>query len=159
MPVKRSRVGSSTSHLETPLPTAASTVSPAKVMRTDATAEPSRPKILAVASSVDIGQSNQLEIGGFLERCHYCKKRIAQNSEVFMYSNLCAFCSAECRDFQISLDQSAEQWPEKHKDKLVQGQGFYNVKGHSEQDHPGFRLEADNCEFVISPDKGSFFLE
>ncbi|XP_011079881.1 uncharacterized protein LOC105163289 [Sesamum indicum] len=131
MPVKRSRVGSSTSNLETPLTTAASTVSPAKVMRTDATAEPSRPKILAVSSSVDIGQPNQLEIGGFLERFHYCKKRIAQNSEVFMYSNLCAFCSAECRDFQISLDQSAEQRPEKHKDKLVQGQGFYNVKGHS----------------------------
>ncbi|KAK4418296.1 hypothetical protein Salat_2242300 [Sesamum alatum] len=124
MPVKRSRVGSATSHMEISVSTAASTVSPAKVMRTDATAEPSRPKILAVASPVVVGESNQLEIGRFLERCHYCKKRIAQNSEVFMYSNLCAFCSAECRDFQISLDQLAEKRRENHKDKLVQGRVF-----------------------------------
>ncbi|XP_047977896.1 FCS-Like Zinc finger 15-like [Salvia hispanica] len=42
---------------------------------------------------------------GFLERCHYCNKRIAKNSDVFMYSDLCAFCSVECRDRQISLDK------------------------------------------------------
>ncbi|KAL0459508.1 UNVERIFIED_CONTAM: hypothetical protein Slati_0578000 [Sesamum latifolium] len=130
MPVKRSRVGSSTSHLETPLPTAASTVSRAKVMRTDATAEPSRPKILAVASSVDVGQSNQLEIGGFLERCHYCKKRIAQNSEVFMYSNLCAFCSAECRDFKFHWTSRQRHGQKNTKISWLRGR-VYNVKGHS----------------------------
>ncbi|KAI3449665.1 hypothetical protein Pfo_006330 [Paulownia fortunei] len=120
MPVKRSRAGSSSSYLETPVSTsAAASVSPVKVLKTDAAAEPSRPKILTVASPLNVGESDQPKIGGFLERCHYCKKRIAQNSEVFMYSNLCAFCSSECRDFQITLDQSATEEPENTKEKLV----------------------------------------
>ncbi|PIN19475.1 hypothetical protein CDL12_07846 [Handroanthus impetiginosus] len=120
MTVKRSRAGSSSSYNETPSSTpTASFISPEKVMKTDGVAESSRPKLLAVASPENVAESDQLKIGGFLERCHYCKKRIAQNSEVFMYSNLCAFCSAECRDSQIALDQSAKKKPENPKGKSV----------------------------------------
>ncbi|KAK6141375.1 hypothetical protein DH2020_024866 [Rehmannia glutinosa] len=113
MPMKRSRTGCSSSCVERPIATAAAaSLCSVKVMRTDAAAEASRPKFMTVASPVSVGESEKVKIGGFLERCHYCKKRIAQNSEVFMYSDLCAFCSAECRDCQITLDQSAKKKPE-----------------------------------------------
>ncbi|XP_051142066.1 FCS-Like Zinc finger 16-like [Andrographis paniculata] len=125
MPVKRSRPENSSSR---PVLSPTYAVCPMKIMRTDAAAEPSRPSILDVASVVSVGGCDQTKIGEFLERCHYCKKRIAQNSEVFMYSNLCAFCSPECRDFQISLDHSAEKQPNISKGKCPPGKGFHNVK-------------------------------
>ncbi|KAG8389321.1 hypothetical protein BUALT_Bualt02G0217200 [Buddleja alternifolia] len=125
MTVKRSRPGSSSSHLETANSTnAAASVTPVKFMKTDDAAEPSRPKILTFASPVSVAESDQQKIGGFLERCHYCNKRIAQNSEFIesldiltleIYSTLCAFCSAECRDLQIAVDQSARKPPENRK--------------------------------------------
>ncbi|XP_051142738.1 FCS-Like Zinc finger 10-like [Andrographis paniculata] len=108
MPFKRSRIGSSSTHQEMP---------PATVMKAG---EPS--KILDIESPLRVGQPDQVKIGGFLERCHFCKKRIAQNSEVFMYSNLCAFCSAECRDRQIALDRScAKKQPGNSKEKVPGG--------------------------------------
>ncbi|GFP92321.1 hypothetical protein PHJA_001376200 [Phtheirospermum japonicum] len=54
-------------------------------MKIGAAAEPSRPDFTAVASPANYGESGDVKFGGFLERCHYCKKRIAQNEEVFMY--------------------------------------------------------------------------
>ncbi|KAL8055060.1 hypothetical protein ABFX02_04G032200 [Erythranthe guttata] len=123
MPLKRNRPGNSSSCLELPLQTAAAAAAPvskAKVMKIDAAAEPSRSRFLTIASPENVGESDRPVSGGFLERCHYCKKRIAHNSEVFMYSNLCAFCSSECRDFQIKLDQSAKKMLENPKKKLAQ---------------------------------------
>ncbi|KAL7084217.1 hypothetical protein ACP275_14G212000 [Erythranthe tilingii] len=94
MPVKRRRTGSSS----------AGNASPAMGTKDDAAGEPPRSKILTIAYPIRLRESDHLRIGGFLERCHYCQKRIAHNSEVFMYSNLCAFCSSDCRDRQIAID-------------------------------------------------------
>ncbi|GAB2282350.1 hypothetical protein Dimus_016895 [Dionaea muscipula] len=58
---------------------------------------------------------NEEEIDDFLERCYYCKKKIRDDSEVFMYSNLRAFCTAGCREIQIALDKE----PEKISGKLA----------------------------------------
>ncbi|KAL6500504.1 hypothetical protein OROHE_025870 [Orobanche hederae] len=110
MSVKRSRAASSSSCVETAVPSAAA-AGPVKVMEIDAAVEPTPPYFMTVASPVQVWDSEKMKIGGFLERCHYCKKRIAQNSEVFMYRDLCAFCSAECRDTQIALDQLAKKKP------------------------------------------------
>ncbi|KAA8527628.1 hypothetical protein F0562_034977 [Nyssa sinensis] len=44
-------------------------------------------------------------VGVFLEVCYLCKKRLAQDQDVFMYGNLQAFCTPECRDEQIALDK------------------------------------------------------
>ncbi|KAH6772787.1 hypothetical protein C2S52_004390 [Perilla frutescens var. hirtella] len=104
MPVKRSRAENSSPYLDTSVATANSP-SPVKLIKTDA--ETSRPKLLTVASPVNVAKYDRTKIGGFLERCHYCNKRISQDSEVFMYSNLCAFCSVECRDCRINLDRLA----------------------------------------------------
>ncbi|KAK6135031.1 hypothetical protein DH2020_031209 [Rehmannia glutinosa] len=89
--------------------------------------EPSRSGILTIAHPVCVGESDQRKIGGFLERCNYCEKRIALYSEVFMYSNLCAFCSAECRDRQIAKDHMANKQPAKSKAvQVVHNQGIKN---------------------------------
>ncbi|KAL4602946.1 hypothetical protein ACB092_10G089600 [Castanea dentata] len=52
-------------------------------------------------------ESSQTQLGSFLERCHLCKKWIGGN-DVYMYGNLQAFCSSECRDKQILIDKSGE---------------------------------------------------
>ncbi|KAL0437455.1 UNVERIFIED_CONTAM: hypothetical protein Sradi_0453400 [Sesamum radiatum] len=117
MPVKRSRAVSPSSHV---FKQAATSVD-AGVNATAASGVSSQAKILNIAYPLSVGDSDRVKIGGFLERCHYCKKRIARNSEVFMYSDLCAFCSAECRDLQIALDLSAKKQPANPKEKVVDG--------------------------------------
>ncbi|KAL9142887.1 hypothetical protein ABFS82_14G201100 [Erythranthe guttata] len=103
MPMKRRRTGSSSSARS-----ATAAASPAMGTKADATGEPPRSKILTIAYPIRLRDSDHLRIRGFLERCHYCQKRIAHNSEVFMYSNLCAFCSSDCRDRQIAIDRLAK---------------------------------------------------
>ncbi|KAL7126633.1 hypothetical protein ABFS83_14G201300 [Erythranthe nasuta] len=100
MPMKRRRTGSSSSARS-----ANAAASPAMGTKADAAGEPPRSKILTIAYPIRLRDSGHLRIGGFLERCHYCRKQIAQNSEVFMYSNLCAFCTPDCRDRQIAIDR------------------------------------------------------
>ncbi|KAG6434953.1 hypothetical protein SASPL_106598 [Salvia splendens] len=78
MPVKRSRAGRSSACLD---------AAPGKLTKSDASADAAPPKLLHVASPVNTPEcaADRTKIGGFLERCHYCNKRIAQNSDVFMY--------------------------------------------------------------------------
>lgn len=49
----------------------------------------SRPKILTVASPESnkgkFDESFEGSIGGFLQKCYHCKKKIRENAEVFMY--------------------------------------------------------------------------
>uniref|UniRef100_A0A2N9GFN0 FLZ-type domain-containing protein n=1 Tax=Fagus sylvatica TaxID=28930 RepID=A0A2N9GFN0_FAGSY len=51
------------------------------------------------------------ELGSFLERCFFCKKRIAVNAEVFMYGSLRAFCSPECRAEQFAIENPGQIMP------------------------------------------------
>ncbi|KAL2507755.1 uncharacterized protein Fot_31402 [Forsythia ovata] len=134
MSVKRELIGSSSSQVTPPVATSsvtasasvsasASSINPAKVKEpSEANAlEPESPRILALASPVSgesVGRNDQQKIGGFLEQCYYCKKTIAKDTEVYMYSDFCAFCSVECRDLQIEQDQLAEKDATKHKQKV-----------------------------------------
>ncbi|KAL3644888.1 hypothetical protein CASFOL_010068 [Castilleja foliolosa] len=107
MSVKRGRTAIPSSSQKAPVVAAGS----AKVMKIGAAAEPSRPDFMPVASPANFGEPGGVKIGEFLKRCHYCKKRIAENEEVFMYGDFCGFCSTECRDHQITRDQSAMKKP------------------------------------------------
>ncbi|KAL5704862.1 hypothetical protein ACHQM5_023231 [Ranunculus cassubicifolius] len=49
------------------------------------------------------------EVGDFLKACYGCRKRIGEKDEVFMYNDLGAFCSNECRDKQIALEVHSSQ--------------------------------------------------
>lgn len=46
--------------------------------------------------------------GAFFETCFLCKKKITQKNDVFMYGYLRAFCSSECREKQIIVDEKGK---------------------------------------------------
>ncbi|XP_011082579.1 uncharacterized protein LOC105165306 isoform X2 [Sesamum indicum] len=87
MPVKRSRAVGPSSHLFKQVATSVDAgVNPTAVIKADASGGSSQSKILNIAYPLSVGDSDRVKFGVFLERCHYCKKRIARKSEVFMYS-------------------------------------------------------------------------
>ncbi|KAG5251388.1 hypothetical protein OIU76_007616 [Salix suchowensis] len=45
----------------------------------------------------------------FLEACFLCRKPLGYNSDIFMYRGNTPFCSKECRQEQIEVDESAEK--------------------------------------------------
>ncbi|XVE51789.1 hypothetical protein DITRI_Ditri02bG0069600 [Diplodiscus trichospermus] len=44
----------------------------------------------------------------FLKSCHLCHKKLSLDKEVYMYRGDQGFCSVECRDRQIVLDEMRE---------------------------------------------------
>ncbi|KAI4371477.1 hypothetical protein MLD38_019708 [Melastoma candidum] len=45
----------------------------------------------------------------FLEACFRCRKQLGNNRDIFMYGGDTAFCSEECRQEQIDMDESKEK--------------------------------------------------
>ncbi|CAM8995523.1 unnamed protein product [Rhodiola kirilowii] len=45
----------------------------------------------------------------FLESCHLCRKSIAGDQDIFMYRGDTPFCSEECRQEQIDMDEAKEK--------------------------------------------------
>ncbi|KAI3693844.1 hypothetical protein L1987_76798 [Smallanthus sonchifolius] len=45
----------------------------------------------------------------FLEACHLCSKSLGHNSDIFMYRGNTPFCSQECRQEQIGIDEARER--------------------------------------------------
>jgi hypothetical protein len=44
----------------------------------------------------------------FLESCFLCRKQLGQNNDIFMYRGNTPFCSQECRQEQMELDEGVE---------------------------------------------------
>ncbi|KAF8027269.1 hypothetical protein BT93_E0241 [Corymbia citriodora subsp. variegata] len=45
----------------------------------------------------------------FLETCFLCQKRLGSNRDIFMYRGELAFCSEDCRQEQIELEETKER--------------------------------------------------
>ena len=45
----------------------------------------------------------------FLQACFLCKKPLADNRDIFMYRGDTPFCSEECREEQIEIDEAKEK--------------------------------------------------
>ncbi|KAJ4727317.1 Protein of unknown function (DUF581) [Melia azedarach] len=45
----------------------------------------------------------------FLDACHLCRKPLGFNSDIFMYRGNTPFCSKECRQEQIEIDEAKER--------------------------------------------------
>ncbi|XP_048447416.1 FCS-Like Zinc finger 2 [Pyrus x bretschneideri] len=45
----------------------------------------------------------------FLDACFLCKKPLGDNRDIFMYRGDTPFCSEECRDEQIEIDEAKEK--------------------------------------------------
>ncbi|KAG2328148.1 hypothetical protein Bca4012_037180 [Brassica carinata] len=44
----------------------------------------------------------------FLKTCHLCLKRLRQDKDVYMYRGNLGFCSKECRESQILIDEKKD---------------------------------------------------
>ncbi|XP_015897849.3 FCS-Like Zinc finger 3 [Ziziphus jujuba] len=45
----------------------------------------------------------------FLEACFLCRKPLGYNTDIFMYRGNTPFCSKECRQEQIEIDEAKEK--------------------------------------------------
>nr|GMD62149.1 FCS-Like Zinc finger 3 [Ipomoea batatas] len=45
----------------------------------------------------------------FLDACFLCQRSLGPNSDIFMYRGNTPFCSQECRQEQIEMDEANEQ--------------------------------------------------
>uniref|UniRef100_A0A7N0VI38 FLZ-type domain-containing protein n=1 Tax=Kalanchoe fedtschenkoi TaxID=63787 RepID=A0A7N0VI38_KALFE len=45
----------------------------------------------------------------FLDSCHLCRKSLARDKDIFMYRGDTPFCSEECRQEQIDMDEAKEK--------------------------------------------------
>ncbi|CDP09389.1 unnamed protein product [Coffea canephora] len=45
----------------------------------------------------------------FLDSCFLCNRPLAPNSDIFMYRGNTPFCSQECRQEQIEIDEANER--------------------------------------------------
>ncbi|KAI5597750.1 hypothetical protein BDE02_02G086400 [Populus trichocarpa] len=50
-----------------------------------------------------------LETAHFLRACSLCKRRLIPGRDIYMYRGDSAFCSLECRQQQMSLDERKEK--------------------------------------------------
>ncbi|XP_004516993.1 FCS-Like Zinc finger 3 [Cicer arietinum] len=70
------------------------------------------------SSSIPSPKSSMFYYGGsedlydephFLQACFLCRKPLGQNRDIFMYRGNTPFCSKECREEQIEIDESKEK--------------------------------------------------
>jgi len=54
-----------------------------------------------------------IEPAHFLDACHLCNRRLSDGRDIYMYRGDTAFCSEECRQQQIAMDE--------HKEKIAIG--------------------------------------
>ncbi|KAG9132532.1 hypothetical protein Leryth_008447 [Lithospermum erythrorhizon] len=45
----------------------------------------------------------------FLDACSLCQRSLSHNSDIFMYRGNTPFCSQECRQEQIEIDEASEK--------------------------------------------------
>ncbi|KAI3444840.1 hypothetical protein Pfo_001505 [Paulownia fortunei] len=45
----------------------------------------------------------------FLDSCFLCHRPLSQNNDIFMYRGNTPFCSQECRQEQIEMDEASEK--------------------------------------------------
>ncbi|XP_007050538.2 PREDICTED: protein MARD1 [Theobroma cacao] len=59
--------------------------------------------------NVKMGQRQGEQVSHFLDKCFFCKKELCQIDERFMYGDVRAFCTPECRFKQIAVDKEKEK--------------------------------------------------
>lgn len=67
--------------------------------------------IFSVASVPSAYGSLNMESADFLDACAFCERAFLPGKDIYMYRGDQAFCSAECRDKQIKMDESQIEQP------------------------------------------------
>ncbi|CAH8306239.1 unnamed protein product [Eruca vesicaria subsp. sativa] len=64
---------------------------------------------IVIKSSLRPNRSNQnITELCFLKTCHLCLKKLRQDKDVYMYRGDLGFCSRECRESQILMDEKKD---------------------------------------------------
>ncbi|KAH7656255.1 Zf-FLZ domain-containing protein [Dioscorea alata] len=50
-------------------------------------------------------------ISSFLKACQLCRRRLVAGRDIFMYRGDMAFCSTECRQLQMDMDEELKNQP------------------------------------------------
>ncbi|KAK1278442.1 hypothetical protein QJS04_geneDACA014445 [Acorus gramineus] len=66
---------------------------------------------LAAASPMGHPRSSgdYMETAPFLRICEFCKRRLVPGRDIYMYRGDTAFCSSECRQKQMNMDERKEK--------------------------------------------------
>ncbi|EYU28620.1 hypothetical protein ABFS83_14G152700 [Erythranthe nasuta] len=54
-------------------------------------------------------RSSGFEQPHFLDSCFLCQRQLSQNKDIYMYRGDTPFCSQECRQEQIEMDEVSEK--------------------------------------------------
>ncbi|XP_011027684.1 PREDICTED: uncharacterized protein LOC105127902 [Populus euphratica] len=73
-----------------------------------------------------------LETAHFLRACSLCKRRLIPGRDIYMYRGDSAFCSLECRQQQMSLDERKEKGSLASKKESVSTTTAKEVSGKGE---------------------------
>ncbi|XP_015071418.1 FCS-Like Zinc finger 5-like [Solanum pennellii] len=70
-------------------------------------------RLLAAAKTVSVRNRRKsadfLETANFLKACFLCKRRLIPGRDIYMYRGDSAFCSLECRQQQMNLDEKKDK--------------------------------------------------
>ncbi|CAK9309432.1 unnamed protein product [Citrullus colocynthis] len=78
----------------------------------------------------------------FLEACFLCKKPLSDNKDIFMYRGDTPFCSDECRQKQIDMDEAKEK-----KLNLSSSIKAMRKKDQRKSNSPGKSTTDHDCRF------------
>ncbi|XP_022932984.1 uncharacterized protein LOC111439605 [Cucurbita moschata] len=78
----------------------------------------------------------------FLEACFLCKKPLSDNKDIFMYRGDTPFCSEECREKQIDMDEAKEK-----KLNLSSSIKAMRKKDQRKSTSPGKSTTGHDCRF------------
>ncbi|KAH7687486.1 Zf-FLZ domain-containing protein [Dioscorea alata] len=73
------------------------------------------PSPRSVTSMIFFDSFSDDEVHHFLDSCFLCHKNLKSNTDIFMYKGDTPFCSEDCRQKQIDLDESNDQKKKKKK--------------------------------------------
>lgn len=70
-------------------------------------------RLLTAAKTVSVRNRRKsadfLETANFLKACFLCKRRLIPGRDIYMYRGDSAFCSLECRQQQMNLDEKKDK--------------------------------------------------
>ncbi|KAA8522112.1 hypothetical protein F0562_012574 [Nyssa sinensis] len=73
----------------------------------------------------------------FLESCFLCKKTLDDNKDIFMYRGDTPFCTEECRQEQIEIDEAKEKnWNLSASMKSLRNEQKKSTSPNKAQDYP-----------------------
>ncbi|XP_030535894.1 FCS-Like Zinc finger 17-like [Rhodamnia argentea] len=69
---------------------------------------PPPPPLLPPPSTSNATRRRTGDSNRFLKSCHLCRKKLSPRKDIYMYRGDQGFCSVECRDRQIVIDEMRE---------------------------------------------------